>query len=148
MPIFDFKFTVDAPLTAVSNFHADTSALKMLNPPGIIVQMHHIDPLAEGSVSKFTLWFGPLPIHWTAVHTDVSQNGFTDTQTEGPAKKWRHTHTFTALGENKTEIHEHIDYAHHEGAKGLLTRTLFAKPNLYILFNYRKFITRRKVGQF
>jgi hypothetical protein len=28
MPVFDYKFTVNAPLTAVSNFHHDTRILK------------------------------------------------------------------------------------------------------------------------
>ena len=95
MPVFDFKCTVQAPLTAVQEFHHDTSALKRLTPPPTIVRLHDIEPLGEGSVSRFTLWVGPLPLKWTAVHKDVSEHGFTDVQTEGPAKKWEHTHTFT-----------------------------------------------------
>ena len=55
-------------------------------------------PLAEGSVSRFTLWVGPLPLHWTAVHKDVPENGCTDVQSEGPAKKWEHTQTLYTPG--------------------------------------------------
>ena len=143
MPVFDFRFTVDAPLADVSAFHNDTRALKRLTPPPTIVQLKDIQPLAEGSVSKFTLWVGPLPLHWTAKHRGVSENGFTDVQTEGPARKWEHTHTFTATSESATEIHEHIEYEHNSGFWGLVTRFLFAKPNLLAMFAYRRWVTRR-----
>jgi hypothetical protein len=82
MPTFDFTFTVNAPLADVREFHRDTSALKRLTPPPTIVQLHDVEPLGEGSVSRFTLWVGPLPLRWTAVHRDVSERGFTDVQRE------------------------------------------------------------------
>ncbi len=145
MPIFDYEFTVDAPLDAVREFHHDTSALKTLTPPPTIVQLHEIQPLAEGSVSKFTLWVGPLPLHWTAVHRDVSDSGFTDVQAEGPAKKWEHTHTFTAVDAETTRVNEHVEYEHAGGFWGLVTRALFAKPNLWTMFTYRKWATRRSL---
>lgn len=142
MPVFDFKFNVDAPLAAVRDFHHDTSALKRLTPPPTIIQLHEIEPLAEGSVSKFTLWVGPLPLHWTAVHRDVSTHGFTDVQREGPAAKWEHTHTFTPLSETETEIHEHIEYEHKSGFWGVVTWLLFSWPNLYLMFTYRRLMTQ------
>ncbi len=142
MPIFDYRFIVQAPLADVRDFHCDTSALKRLTPPPTIVQLHSIEPLSEGSVSRFTLWIGPLPLHWTAVHRGVSANGFTDVQTEGPVRKWEHTHSFISLGDDVTEIREHIDYEHKNGWWGLITRILFAWPNLYFMFTYRKFSTR------
>ena len=145
MPTFEFKFTVDAPLEAVREFHHDTSALKRLTPPPTIVQLHQIEPLANGSVSRFTLWVGPLPLRWTAVHQDVSDRGFTDVQTEGPAKKWEHTHSFRPLGSDQTEVHEHIEFEHKRGFWGLVTRILFARPNLYLMFSYRKLVTRRRL---
>lgn len=142
MPTFDFKFQVNAPLQAVSNFHHDSSVLKTLTPPPIFAQVHHFDPMAEGAVAKFTLWFGPVPIHWQAVHSNVSINGFTDTQVKGPLKSWQHTHRFTAVSANQTQIHEHIEYEHDTGWRGLLSRLLFAKPGLFFLFTARKWITK------
>lgn len=142
MPTFNYSFTVDAPLRAVSDFHHDTSALKKLTPPPTIVQLHDIEPLGEGSVSRFTLWVGPLPLRWKAVHRDVSERGFTDVQAEGPALRWEHTHTFTPLTPTSTQIKEHIEYEHRKGFWGILTRALFAKSNLYLMFTYRKLITR------
>ena len=142
MPVFDFSFAVDAPLEAVRDFHRDTSALKRLTPPPTFVRLISIEPLAEGSVSKFILWVGPLPLHWTAVHRDVSDRGFTDVQAAGPAAAWAHTHTFTPLSDGRTRIDEHIEYAHKKGLWGIVTRLLFSKPNLWLMFSYRRFVTR------
>lgn len=146
MPVFDYQFTVNAPIDAVRAFHHDTSALKTLTPPPTIVQLHKIEPLGEGSVSTFTLWVGPLPLRWKAVHRDVTENGFTDVQAEGPAKKWEHTHTFTSLDDNTTQLNEHVEYEHKSGFWGLVTRLLFAKPNLLVMFAYRKWATQRALG--
>ncbi|MCP4191305.1 MAG: hypothetical protein GY768_11840 [Planctomycetaceae bacterium] len=143
MPVFDFVFRVDASQAAVREFHSDTSALKKLTPPPVIVQLHEIQPLAEGSVSRFTLWLGPLPIRWTAIHQNVTDDGFTDVQSQGPARKWEHTHSFISKGSNLTEIREHIEYSHKSGLGGLVTRFLFARPNLLLMFTYRKLVTRR-----
>jgi ligand-binding SRPBCC domain-containing protein len=147
MPTFDYRFTVAAPLAAVTEFHRDTAALRKLTPPPILAQIHHYEPLAEGSVAEFTLWFGPLPVRWRAVHSQVGPAGFTDTQTRGPLKRWQHTHRFTALSPTLTEVHEHIDYEHDGGWRGFFSRLLFARPGLYLLFTGRKFLTRYYVNR-
>ena len=66
MPVFDFTFSVRAPLQAVAAFHHDTRALKRLTPPPVFVQIHSMEPLAEGSRSEFSMWFGPVPLRWVA----------------------------------------------------------------------------------
>ncbi|MAU00935.1 MAG: cyclase [Anaerolineaceae bacterium] len=147
MPVFNFKFTVDAPVTAVSHFHHDTRILKKLSPPPIFVQIHRFEPLGEGSEAEFTLWFGPLPLRWLAIHSDVSVNGFTDTQARGPLKHWQHTHRFTAVSPQTTQVHEQIEYSHKPGLPGLLSRLLFNKAGLYGLFTARQWLTRWHVRQ-
>ena len=142
MPVFEYQFVVAAPQAAVREFHRDTKALRRLTPPPTIVQLHEIEPQAEGSISRFTLWLGPLPIHWTAKHRGVSENGFTDVQVKGPAKKWEHTHTFTPLSEGTTVVNEHIEYEHKNGVWGVVTRVLFSRSNLKVLFGFRKLVTR------
>ncbi len=143
MPVFDYAFVVDAPVESVRDFHRDTFALKRLTPPPTIVQIHSVEPLAEGSVSKFTLWVGPLPLRWKAVHRNVSDRGFTDIQASGPAARWEHTHSFVPLENGRTEIREHIEYEHRRGAWGLVTRLLFSAPSLWFMFGYRAWVTRR-----
>jgi ligand-binding SRPBCC domain-containing protein len=147
MPIFETTFTVNAPLESVAAFHADTSALKILNPPLFFVQFHRIDPMAEGSIAEFTLWMGPLPIRWRAVHSGVGPGGFTDTMENGPMASWRHTHRYAAVDEETTRIYEHIEYEYPAGWRGLLSRILFSRLGLTALFTYRKWATRRKLSQ-
>ena len=108
----------------------------------MMAQIHHFDPLANGAIAEFTLWFGLLPVRWRAIHSHVSINGFTDTPQQGPLKHWQHTHRFTAVSSPTTQIHEHIEYAHDTGRRGVLSRLLFAKPGLFLLFTARQWITR------
>lgn len=147
MATFNYSFEVAAPVEAVSLFHKDTSVLKKLSPPPIFAQIHDFEPLGEGSKADFTLWFGPIPVHWQAVHHDVSKNGFTDVQVQGPLKKWEHQHRFTAVGEKATQISEHIEYEHHSGFKGLGSRLLFSRLGLTMLFTARKVLTRHYLKQ-
>ena len=139
MPVFVDRFHVNAPVEAVSIFHSGTRALRRLTPPPVIVQFHHVEPLAEGSRSEFTLWFGPLPIRWLAVHSACDPaSGFIDTQERGPMASWRHRHAWQALPDGTTAMSEEVTYAHHPGTAGLLTRILFAPPMLALMFAYRR----------
>ncbi len=147
MPTFDYSFTVDAPLSAVSGFHHDTTVLKKLTPPPMAVQVHSFEPLGEGSKAEFTIWAGPVPMHWRVVHSNVSQNGFTDTQVSGPLKSWAHTHRFTDIGNGQTRVDEHIEFEHDSGSRGLFSRALFSPAGLTSLFTARKLLTRRYVAQ-
>lgn len=148
MRTFDFTFTVPAPLSAVVELHHTTHILQRLTPPPILVQMHRVEPLAEGSVSDFTLWFGPLPVHWVAQHTHVDpQSGFVDTQISGPLRCWTHTHTFTEESPGFCCITEHIEYEHFSGIRGLFSRLLFTQVGLWLTFCYRRFATRRLLGK-
>ena len=146
MPVFDYRFTVNAPLQAVSDFHFRPGVLKTLTPPLMVMQVHRFDPIAEGAIAEFTMWMGPIPVRWKALHSDVSLTSFTDTQVSGPMKTWVHTHTFRALTPQQTEVHEHIEFSHDAGWRGLWSRILFPRPALRILFMIRKRITRKNVA--
>lgn len=143
MESFDHRFEVLAPLKEVAAFHGRTDILRRLTPPPLIVQLHRFGEMKEGMEAEFTLWLGPLPIRWQAVHRDVTANGFTDIQRKGPAASWKHIHRFAALGERRTEVHDHIEYAHKPGLPGLFSRLLFPKAGLRLLFTYRKWVTKR-----
>src|SRR5579871_2655391 len=148
MPTFDFTFTIRAPLAAVAALHRDTHALQRLTPPPIRVRIHQVEPLAEESISDFTLWFGCLPIHWTARHSKVDpEHGFTDTQIRGPMKRWVHTDTFAEAGSGITSITEHIEYEHYNDARGILSRLLFTPIGLRLTFWFRRFAMQRLLRQ-
>lgn len=145
MHVFDFRFTVAAPLDAVSAFHFQIGILKALTPPLMIMQVHRFDPLANGSIGEFTMWMGPIPVRWVAEHSEVSRTGFIDTQIQGPMKFWKHTHRFSSISPDMTEVHEHIEFEHHSGLRGLWSRILFPRPALIVLFSFRRWATRRAV---
>ena len=145
MPVFDFRFTVNASLEAVSAFHFQTGILKALTPPLMIMQVHRFDPLANGSIGEFTIWMGPIPVRWVAEHSDVSPTGFVDTQTSGPMKFWKHTHRFNRVSPELTEVHEHIEFEHYSGLRGIWSRMLFPRIALIVLFSYRRWATRRAI---
>jgi ligand-binding SRPBCC domain-containing protein len=142
--VFDYAFEVAAPVEAVAAFHHDTRALRRLTPA--YVQLHRVDPLADGSISEFTVWFGPIPIRWRALHREVGPNGFTDTQDAGPLDSWTHTHRFESSGAGSTRVTEHISYEYRPGWRGLPGRLFFGSPALRALFSYRAWRTRRGVN--
>ena len=147
MPVFNYRFRVQASLESVSEFHFQTGILKKLTPPLMIMQVHRFDPLANGSIGEFTMWMGPIPVRWTALHSDVSKESFTDTQVAGPMKSWRHTHRFLRIDEHTTDVDEHIEFEHHSGLRGLWSRLLFPRPALLALFTWRAFVTRRAAAK-
>ncbi len=143
MKHFSHNFNVQAPLMRVAEFHRDTRALKYLTPPPLIVRFNNLQPLAEGSIADFTMWFGPLPIRWVARHSEVDlASGFTDTQISGPFKTWIHKHSFKRLDDNSTEV---CDIIQAQPAShpfwGLVSRLMWL--NLPLLFAYRAWRTRK-----
>jgi len=141
---FDFRFVVDAPLARVAEFHRDSQVLPRLTPPPIWVRLHRFDPLADGARLEMTMWFGPVPVRWTAVHDAVDPlHGFRDTAEQSPLRWWRHTHRFVELSPTQAEVHEHIEYDHHPGLRGWLSRVVFSRPGLWFLFMYRSWVTKR-----
>lgn len=143
MPVFESRFTVAVPVEFLTQFHFQPGILKRLTPPMTYMQVHRFDPLANGSVADFTIWMGPVPVHWVAEHSEVSATRFIDTHTAGPMKYWKHTHTLTAIDDNTSEVHDHIEYEHHTGLRGLWSRLLFPRIALFTLFRYRRWVTQR-----
>lgn len=144
MPTFNHTFQVRAPLRAVADFHRSTHALKRLTPFPMVAQLHRVDPLGEGSISEFTLWFGPFLMRWTARHNHVDAlRGFTDEQTSGPLLRWRHKHVFKAVSGGLTQVNDQIEYQHRPGLRHAWTRLLYSPPMLRVLFAYRAWATRR-----
>ena len=147
-PSFVSRFVVPASLEAVARFHSDPKALTKLTPPPTVMRVHRMDPLGEGSVSEFTMWVGPIPIRWRAVHSGFQAlKGFTDTQERGPMARWIHRHSYRALDDGGTEVLDRIWYQHPAGWRGILTRALFSTLPLKLLFGYRAWVTRRTLGQ-
>jgi ligand-binding SRPBCC domain-containing protein len=144
MSIFEHTALVHAPNEVVADFHRDSRVLQKLTPPPVVVQLHDGGPLAEGSRADFTLWFGPFPVRWIAVHSNVDRlRGFTDRQARGPFEHWEHVHSFVPDGDRATRVIDHIEFKHFSGLRGLFTRLAFSPTSLRLLFAFRAWVTRR-----
>jgi ligand-binding SRPBCC domain-containing protein len=147
MRVYTHRVSVKAPLGDVAEFHRDAQALRRLTMPPVFIQIHSAEPLAENSKTEFTLWLGPLPMQWLAVHSQVDQlYGFTDTQSRGPFMHWEHQHRFIKIDEYTTEITDEI--------QAQMPRHLFWKlvcwlmwVNLPLMFAYRSWVIRRAMEQ-
>ncbi|CAE8608417.1 unnamed protein product [Polarella glacialis] len=147
-PDFESRFTVEVEEQEVMLFHFAPNVLARLTPPLAAVRPRKVENLAEGSLNDFELdplGLGLLPrIRWVARHYDVSTSGFTDLQEQGPMAFWCHRHSWKALDDGKTtEVVDRIWLEHRElgGAESLLTRLLFNRLGLEVLFQYRKWAT-------
>jgi ligand-binding SRPBCC domain-containing protein len=142
---YSHEFQVNAPIERVAEFHRSTQTLKYLTPPPLFVSFNHVDPLGEGSRADFTMWFGPLPIRWVAVHSDVNpMEGFTDTQVEGPFNTWVHRHSFEPINDNSTKVIDQIEgQPSSHPFWGLVSRFMWL--TLPILFSYRARQTRKAI---
>ncbi len=159
---FEAEHWIAAPLPRVFAFFADPRNLPRIMPPkqgATLVQLNLVPPrfpadaiLADGErtagvgteiVFKFRA-IPHLPMHerWTALITEFSLNEhFSDTQKQGPFRRWQHTHAFEAKtvdGCDGTLVHDVVEYEVGFGAIGrLLERFLFQRM-LRTTFEYRK----------
>ncbi|WP_060687192.1 SRPBCC family protein [Ardenticatena maritima] len=142
---FEHTFIVHAPLEQVAAFHYAPDAFRRLTPPLLPVQVHHAEPLADGSTTEFTLWLGPLPVRWVARHRHVGPRGFTDEQVRGPFRQWIHRHTFEPIDAHTTRVRDTIEAAFHSHPFWALVGRLiwWGQP---LLFQYRAWATQQALA--
>ena len=140
---YTHRFTVTAPLAAVADFHAQSASMGAITPPPVVAQVHQAPArLQSGDTMDFTLWLGPLPVHWLARIEDVSPIGFVDRQVRGPFKVWVHRHRFVPLSAAQTEVIDEIELEFRRHPLWALVG-LGMRLNLPLLFAYRGWKTRR-----
>ena len=104
------EFTVQAPLAEVIAFHARSGSMAAITPPPIIVRIHEAPPvLKNNDRMRFTLWLGPLPLHWTAQIETDTPTSFIDRQISGPFALWEHRHTFSALEGKRVLVQDEVN---------------------------------------
>ena len=139
---YQHSFTVNATLQDVRNFHARSASMGAITPPPVIVRVHSApEELGDGDTMDFTMWMGPLPVHWVAQIEAVTATSFVDRMIKGPFRKWVHRHSFVALAPNQTEVQDSLEI---ELSDNPFWRAVggFMWLNLPILFTFRKFKTR------
>ena len=140
---YSHKFRVKAPIDKVAEFHRRAHSMAAITPPPIITQMHRAPTqLKDGSEMAFTLWLGPVPIHWRARIEQLTQHSFVDRQLSGPFAKWVHQHTFQAVDAANTIVIDKIEaeLKSHWFWKIIGMSMWFTLP---LLFTYRGWKTAR-----
>ena len=140
---YQHRFQVRAPMAVVADFHAQSASMGAITPPPIVVTVHRAPVrLADGDEMDFTLWLGPLPVHWIAQIEDAGPAGFTDRQVCGPFAKWIHCHRFVVVDESVTEVLDEIELnLRPHWVWGLVGLGMWL--SLPLLFAYRSWKTRR-----
>jgi len=106
---YHHRFRVPASVERVAEFHRRSASMAAITPPPIVVRVQRAPAiLADGDEMDFTMWLGPLSVHWLVRIEGVSKTGFTDRQMRGPFADWVHRHTFTAVDENLTDVVDEI----------------------------------------
>ena len=144
MKTFEKRSIIPTTIAQVVAFHNDKRAIRWLTPPPILIRFHRDErtSLTSGELD-FTLWFGPLPVKWTARHEPgPTETSFQDRMLRGPLDTWVHQHVFREVP-GGVELQDHLTYAHRGGLWGIFTRLLFDGLPLRILFIYRHWQTRR-----
>jgi ligand-binding SRPBCC domain-containing protein len=142
--IYTHCFRVNAPLNDVVEFHRQSASMAAITPPPIVVQMHRAPSfLSAGDQMDFTMWLGPLPVHWVAQIEGAESTGFIDRQLQGPFRSWVHKHSFVPVDNQATTVHDEVAVELHE--RNWLWRIVGFGMwlGLPILFTYRKRRTRQ-----
>jgi ligand-binding SRPBCC domain-containing protein len=107
---YTHQFSVQAPMAVVIEFHARSNSMAAITPPPIIVRIHQAPPvLKNGDHMRFTLWLGPLPLHWTAQIETDSPESFIDRQVSGPFELWEHRHSFSIVGDGRVLVQDEVN---------------------------------------
>lgn len=107
---YTHTFRVNAPQSAVADFHSRSASMPAITPPPMIVRVHAAPPrLTTGDVMDFTLWAGPIPVRWVARIEDASVEGFTDRQVRGPFAAWAHRHRFVRVDDRTTDVVDEVE---------------------------------------
>lgn len=128
------------PIDEVFAFFADAQNLEKITPHwlGFKILSMSTNSISEGTVIRYRLRLNGIPISW---RTDICEwnppHCFVDEQTEGPYKRWRHTHRFEAHG-GRTKMIDEVQYSLPLGVLGRIVHALKLRGDVNRIFDYRR----------
>jgi ligand-binding SRPBCC domain-containing protein len=143
MSVHQFKIVQTIPITVKEawDFFSHPGNLQLITPPGFQFKiLNKLDdrPIYVGQVIDYTVrpLFG-IRMHWTTLITEVENEiFFTDEQTRGPYRHWRHKHIFKATN-GGTEMTDELEYEIPGWYAGDLLNSVLIKNKIKQLFDYR-----------
>jgi len=143
---FEHSSVLAAPVGRVWGFHVSPGALSHLSPK--VMGFKVVDPgggVANGSLLKAEVGFGPLKSRWHALHSGVEENrGFTDQAVRSPFRYWVHRHELEPFEGNRTRLRDTIWLVPPRWMPAALFRPVI-QAGLRALFAWRHRQTRKAV---
>lgn len=139
--------TLSAPLDRVFAFFSDAGNLESLTPAFLKFRVETPRPIEmrEGALIDYSLRLHAIPIRWrTRIHIWEPGRRFVDEQIKGPYRLWIHEHAFEQARDGGTIVRDHVRYRPPLGA---IANTLFVRPQLRRIFEFRAEATRRLIDQ-
>lgn len=153
MPEFHRRSVIDAPASAVWDFHARPGAFARLCPPWQSLRVESAQGTLADTNAVIVLRKGPLKLRWHARHDPagfIDGAQFVDDQVKGPFARWRHVHRVEPLDgpdapapspggahTPRCALDDRIDYALPLGAIGRLLGGGAVRRDLEAMFRFR-----------
>ncbi|MEO6871075.1 MAG: SRPBCC family protein [Chthoniobacterales bacterium] len=144
MPIYQLerKQAVSLGVEECWRFFSDPRNLRKITPPALNFRIKRELPaeVFPGLLIEYTVT--PLlgiPLTWLTeiVHVDAPHR-FVDEQRVGPYRIWHHEHSFRALSETETEMHDLVTYVPPFGPLGAIANWLVIRRQLEKIFDFRE----------
>ena len=142
---------VAAPLQRIFPFFAQPGNLALITPSSLDFRL--LTPLPvnmeKGRIIDYTIRLAGLPVRWrTMITTYEPPRCFVDEQISGPYSFWHHTHRFEPR-DGGTLLYDEVRYvlpmALIGPVRGLI-HTLYVRPSLERIFDYREQVFTRLFG--
>lgn len=143
--IFVKRSRINAPGSAVYDWHAQPGTLERLTPPGENVRvLEKSGGIEKGARVVLQMGRWPFRRKWVAEHGDYAVGRyFSDEQVSGPFAYWKHTHTFEPDGAAASILEDRVEYALPFGFLGRWFGGWYARRKIERLFDYRHDVTKK-----
>lgn len=129
------------------DFFSSPKNLSKITPPELdfrILTNLNGEEIYEGMVIDYTVkpLFG-IPLHWQSEITGVEKYAFfSDIQTKGPYKLWKHTHYFESK-DGGILMKDVVDYNLYFGFLGKAAEKIIVRKKIEKIFEYRKAVLEK-----
>ncbi|SPF33720.1 Cyclase/dehydrase [Candidatus Sulfopaludibacter sp. SbA4] len=130
---------IPSPLPAVFEFFSDARNLGAITPSWLQFRILTPEPISlhAGAELRYSLRVRGIPVRWTTtIETWNPPHEFSDIQSRGPYKLWRHTHRFREA-QGGTEMEDIVYYALPFGPLGRLVHWVCVRRDVESIFEYR-----------
>jgi ligand-binding SRPBCC domain-containing protein len=132
---------LEAPLERAFDFFSRAENLEAITPPLLRFRIEGQVPseVRRGTLIRYRLRLHGLPVSWlTRIEEWDPPIGFVDRQVRGPYALWHHTHSFEALGPERTRMVDLVRYGHRLGPLGTIAEHLLVRRDLTRIFDHRR----------